>query len=63
MYRKHNGQATIYDFILPFGGHLKEDNRWVQLHKMIDWEMVDEEYRRNFKNKVSGQEAFPSSVA
>ena len=63
MYRKNNGQATIFDFILPFGGHLKEDNRWVQLHKMIDWEIVDEEYRRNFKNKVTGQEAYPSSVA
>ena len=49
MYRNDNGQITIYDFILLFGGHLKEDNRWVQLHKMIDWKMVDEEYRRNFK--------------
>ena len=62
MYRNNNGQ-TIYDFILPFGGHLKEDNRWVQLHKLIDWEMADEEYRRNFKNNVTGQEAYPSSVA
>ena len=32
MYRNINdGQFSIYDFILPFGGHLKEDNRWVQL--------------------------------
>ena len=37
MYRKNNGQSTIFDFILPFGGHLEEDNRWVQFHKMIDW--------------------------
>ena len=30
MYRNTNdGQTSIYDFILPFGGHLKEDNRWV----------------------------------
>ena len=42
MYRNHDGQTTIYDFILPFGGHMKEDNRWVQFHKMIDREMVDE---------------------
>lgn len=39
MYRKNNGQAAIFDFILLFGGRLKEDNRWVQLHKMIDWEI------------------------
>ena len=64
MYRNTNdGQTSIYDFILPFGGHLKEDNRWVQLRKHINWEIVDEEYQRNFKNKVTGQEAYPSSVA
>ncbi len=52
MYRNTNdGQTSIYDFILPFGGHLKEDNRWVKLRELIDWEIVDEEYRRNFKNK------------
>jgi hypothetical protein len=28
MYRKTNdGHLVIYDLILPFGGHLKEDNR------------------------------------
>jgi hypothetical protein len=28
MYRNINdGQFSIYDFILPSGGHLKEDNR------------------------------------
>ena len=64
MYRNTNdGQTSIYDFILPFGGHLKEDNRWVKLRELIDWEIVDQEYRRNFRNKVTGQEAYPSSVA
>ena len=63
MYRKNNRQAAIFDYILPFGGHLKDDNRWVQLHRMIDWEIVDEEYRRIFKNKVTRQDAHPSSVA
>ena len=64
MYRNINdGQVDIYDFILPYGGHLKEDNRWVQLRKKIDWKMVDEEYRQNFRNKASGQEAYSSAVA
>ena len=36
MYRNaNNGQSSIYDFILPFGGHLNEDNRWVKLRSMI----------------------------
>ena len=64
MYRNINdGQFSIYDFILPFGGHLKEDNRWVQLRNMIDWQIIDEEYSRHFRNKAAGQEAYPSSVA
>jgi len=41
-------QLSIYDFILPFGGHLKEDNRWVQLLNMIVWQVIDEEYSRHF---------------
>ena len=48
MYRnRHNNQTTIYDFILPFGGHLKKDNRWVVLREQIDWNVIEEEYSRN----------------
>jgi hypothetical protein len=64
MYRKTNdGQLDIYDFILPFGGHLKADNRWVKLRQTINWELVEEEYGRNFANKDAGQEAYPADVA
>lgn len=64
MYRKTNdGQLDIYDFILPFGGHLKEYNRWVKLRQTINWELVEEEYCRNFANKDAGQEAYPADVA
>ena len=31
--------------------------------KMIDWQMIDEEYSRHFKNKTAGKEDYPSSVA
>ena len=62
--RKTNDrQLDIYDFILPFGGHLKADNRWVKLRKTINWELVEEEYCRNFANKDAGQEAYPADVA
>ena len=64
MYRNTNkNQLDIYDFILPFGGHLKEDNRWVVLRGMIDWDMIDEKYSQNFENKDTGQEAYSSQVA
>lgn len=64
MYRnKYDGQVDIYDFILPFGGHLKEDNRWVVLRQMIDWEMIDKEYREHFDNRITGQEAYSSDIA
>ena len=64
MYRNlKNDQLDIYDFILPFGGHLKEDNRWVKLRKMINWEMVREIYGSIFENKDAGREAYPGEVA
>ena len=64
MYRKkHTDQLSIYDFILPFGGHLKEDNRWVVLRKLIDWNAIEEEYVKNFDNKNSGQDAYSSDLA
>ena len=64
MYRKkHNEQASIYDFILPFGGHLKKDNRWVVLREMIDWATIEEEYSKNFDSNGSGPDGYPSDVA
>lgn len=64
MYRKKDTeQFTIYDFILPFGGHLKKENRWVELREQIDWDIIEEEYSRNFDNKDKGQPALSSEVA
>lgn len=58
MYRfNKNGQLDIYDFILPFGGHLDEENRWVRLRKMIDWDAINEEYSKQFENKGATRHA------
>ena len=54
---------TIYDFILPFGGHLNKENRWVRLREAIDWESIEVEYIQQFENIESGQEAFSSDLA
>ena len=64
MYRKSDkNQFTIYDFIHPFGGKLKSDNRWVTLHDSIDWDMIEEVYEKNFDNTETGNKAYPASVA
>lgn len=48
MYRKRDReQLTLDDFILPFGGKLKEDNRWVKLSRMIPWDYVEDLYAKS----------------
>ena len=64
MYRKkHDKQLSIYDFVLPFGGHLKSDNRWVVLREMIDWTAIEDEYIRNFDDTGKGPDGYSSDVA
>lgn len=43
MYRKPDGQLTIDDFILPFEGKLKANNRQVKMIKIIPWAEVEQE--------------------
>ena len=63
MYRNlNNDQLDIYDFILPFGGHLKEDNRWVKLRKMINWEMVREIYGSIFETRMPEGKPIPAML-
>lgn len=64
MYQKPNyAQTDIYDFILPFGGHLDENNRWVILRRSIDWEIIHEIYEKNFDNKDTGNVALSAEIA
>ena len=41
-------QLDLENFYLPFGGHLKPDNRWVRLAKLIPWDELEEKYSQNF---------------
>jgi IS5 family transposase len=44
MYRKHhNGQLSIEEFHVSFGGTLDPNNRWVIFFSMIPWEELEEE--------------------
>lgn len=45
MYEKTNSrQLSFENFYIPFGGHLKGDNRWVTLANEIDWAYIEENY-------------------
>ncbi len=41
---QNNKQQTIDDFILPFGGALAPDNRWVVKAEMIPWDDIEGDY-------------------
>ena len=59
MYRKHhNGQLSIEDFHVPFGGTLDSDNRWVIFSTLMPWEELEETYAPQF-NPTTGAPAKP----
>lgn len=47
---------------LPFGVALNRENRWVQLAEIIPWDIIDEEYKKNFPSN-EGQIAKPARLA
>jgi len=64
MYRKrHSPQLSFEDFLLPFGGKLRSDNRWVVLAKMIPWELAESFYAEQFSKKGPGAPAKSARVA
>jgi hypothetical protein len=49
MYRKHhNGQLSIVEFHVPFGGTLDPNNRWVVFSSLMPWEELEETYAPQF---------------
>ena len=45
MYQKRDrSQVSLEDFILPFGGKLNADNRWVKLSRMMPWDFIEDLY-------------------
>jgi len=63
MHRKnHNGQFSIEEFHVPFGGTLDPSNRWVVFYSVIPWEELEETYAPQF-NPSTGPPVKPVSVA
>jgi len=64
MYREESeNQQKLKDFYIPFGGHLKEDNRWVILSKKIPWNKIETDYVKQLSSSNMGAPAKPFRMA
>ena len=65
MYRKRDReQLTLDDFILPFGGELDANNRWVKMAQVMPWEMIEDIYAASFKDeRTDGRPPIPARIA
>jgi len=49
MYRNHhNGQLSIEETHVPFGGTLNPENRWVLFFSLMPWEVLEATYAPQF---------------
>jgi len=62
MFHKLEKQLYLEEFILPFEGKLRADNRWVKLAKIIPWDTIEDRYAKHFKGN-RGQVAKPVRMA
>lgn len=42
--------GSLFTELLPFGGKLNVDNRWIKMHDVIPWAELEEIYRKYFSN-------------
>ena len=50
--RRNNGQISIAEFHLPFGGTLDPANRWIKLEELMPWEELEEAYAPQFNATI-----------
>jgi hypothetical protein len=63
MYRKHhNGQLSIEEFHVPFGGTLDPENRWVLFATLMPSDEIEEAYAHQF-SPTTGAPAKPARLA
>ena len=48
MYRAKEKQMSIYDYLPPYHGELRDKNRWVRLSEAIDWDRFEQGYSELF---------------
>ncbi len=58
MYRiEDKKQQRLENFILPFGGYLNEENRWVILSEKVPWDEIEQDYAIQFSDNDLGAPA------
>lgn len=45
---KDHFTGDLFKEILPYGGKLNSDNRWIKLSRLVPWEVLEEIYRKYF---------------
>ena len=61
--RNDPNQQYLDDFKMQFNGKLRKDNRWVKQAEMLPWEVIEDEYSKNFSRTkgiygINGRIAF-----
>ena len=63
MYRHNQRQIEFENFVLPFSGKLRSDNRWVKLAKFIPWDEFEPDYRQAASKSSLGPPAKSVRIA
>jgi hypothetical protein len=64
MYKKNDKrQKEFEEFILPFGGKLSSDNRWVKKAELIPWEELEPLYEASLAQSDTGAPALSFRIA
>ena len=50
-YRENRDQLSIEDFFLPFGGKLRNDNRWVKMAEIMPWDLIEDIYLKSMSQE------------
>jgi transposase, IS5 family len=59
---KHSQQMEFPDFYLPFSGELDPDNRWIQLARLVPWDLAERIYHTHLCEDF-GAPIIPSRTA
>ena len=58
MYKRHNGQLSLYESPELFGGlPLNPENDWVKLGQMLPWDAIEDRYLQEHPEEKTGQPA------
>ena len=51
MYKgKDKKSMELFKELMPYGGKLNENNRWIKLRGLVPWEEMEKEYARYFSD-------------